>query len=126
MYPIIFIASGGALGAVARYALSSFIHTVFGRGFPYGTLSINLLGCFLAGVCYVLLLERVTLAVEWRSFLLIGFLGSFTTFSTFSLETVDLLVQGRWWAAGFNIALNVLFCLLALVLGIKLTRVIYP
>jgi len=107
------IAIGGAIGAVMRYGVSNGVHQLVGRDFPYGTLSVNVLGSFLMGFLYIVLLERSTLGAEWRSLLLIGLLGAFTTFSTFSLETLNLVNSGELIKAGVNIVASVVFCLFA-------------
>jgi len=78
-----FIAAGGAAGALMRYWMSSGIYALFGRGFPYGTLTVNVVGSLLMGFCYVFMIERMDVSVEWRAALMIGLLGAFTTFSTF-------------------------------------------
>ncbi|MCU7965905.1 MAG: fluoride efflux transporter CrcB, partial [gamma proteobacterium symbiont of Bathyaustriella thionipta] len=90
--------------------------------FPYGTLSVNVIGSFLIGVVSILLTERLTLGAEVRSFIMIGFLGAFTTFSTFSLETLFLLQEGLLVKAAGNILTNVLFCIMATWGGIMLAR----
>ena len=113
MSQLLFIAAGGALGAVMRFAVSNAVYGVLGRDFPYGTLAVNVLGSLLMGALYVLLVERLTDAVEWRAFLLIGVLGAFTTFSTFSMETVALLEGGEPVRALLNILLSVTVCVLA-------------
>lgn len=93
------IAAGGALGAVSRHLLGGWVQGVSGGGFPWGTLSVNVLGSFLLGLVMVWL--QATLASgEARYFVAVGFLGSFTTFSTLSLETLELLQEGLWWKAG--------------------------
>ncbi|MDH5299990.1 MAG: fluoride efflux transporter CrcB [Gammaproteobacteria bacterium] len=116
------IALGGALGSVARYLASQGIHAWLGKGFPYGTLTVNVLGSFVFGVLYVLLLERINVAAEWRAFLMIGFLGAFTTFSTFSMETLNLLLNGEYFKGVSNIILNVVLCVLAAWIGVWLAR----
>lgn len=113
MSQLLFIAAGGALGAVMRFMVSNAVYSVAGRDFPYGTLAVNVLGSLLMGALYVLLVERLTDAVEWRAFLLIGVLGAFTTFSTFSMETVALLEGGEPFRALMNILLSVTVCVLA-------------
>lgn len=113
MYQIIAIAIGGALGSVLRFSLSGGIHHWLGRDFPYGTLTVNVLGSLLMGFLYIVLLERSSLGSEWRALLLIGFLGAFTTFSTFSLETLNLIESGALLKAAVNILLSVTLCLLA-------------
>ncbi len=116
------IAAGGALGAIMRFWVSGGMYAWLGRSFPYGTLTVNLLGSFLIGIAFILLTERLTLGAEVRSFILIGFLGAFTTFSTFSLETLLLLQEGLLVKAAGNILLSVLLCLIATWCGIILAR----
>ncbi|MDY6992382.1 MAG: fluoride efflux transporter CrcB [Pseudomonadota bacterium] len=115
------IALGGALGAVLRFGLSSGIYAWLGRGFPYGTLAVNVLGCGLMGFLSIYLVER-WVSAEWRAGLLVGVLGALTTFSTFSLETLNLWYQGQSVKMLFNIGLSVIMCLLATGLGILLAR----
>ena len=116
------IAAGGALGAVMRFWVSGGIYAWLGRGFPYGTLSVNLIGSFFIGIAFILLTERLTIGAEVRAFTLIGFLGAFTTFSTFSLETLTLLQEGSLVKAALNILLSVFLCLIATWGGIILAR----
>ena len=101
-----------------RYWTSLSIHGLLGRGFPYGTLTVNILGSLLMGALYVLFVERLTLGPEWRGAILIGLLGAFTTFSTFSIETLNLLEQGAHLKALLNILLSVTLCLAAAWLGV--------
>jgi len=116
------IAGGGALGAVLRFSMSSNIYRVFGREFPYGTLAVNVLGSLLMGLFFILIIERGTLSAEWRSVIMIGFLGAFTTFSTFSIETLALLESGELSRAALNIFLSVALCLGATWLGLVIGR----
>ncbi|MDX1824895.1 MAG: fluoride efflux transporter CrcB, partial [Thiohalomonadales bacterium] len=113
---------GGAAGSLLRFMLSTGVHRVAGRDFPYGTLSVNIIGSLLMGMLYILLIERASVAVEWRALLLIGFLGAFTTFSTFSIETLNLLENGELIKAGTNVLLSVTLCLLAAWTGVILGR----
>ena len=122
MLNIFNIALGGAIGAVMRYLVSTGVHSLLGRGFPYGTMTVNVLGSFLIGFMYVFLMERSSLGPEWRALILIGFLGAFTTFSTFSLETLNLLQSGAMARAMANILISVITCILATWLGIILGR----
>ncbi|MCF7990361.1 MAG: fluoride efflux transporter CrcB [Thiohalocapsa sp.] len=116
------IAGGGALGALSRFWVSNGVYGLFGRDFPWGTLVVNVLGSFAMGFLFVLLLERSMMSPELRAALLVGFLGSFTTFSTFSLETLTLMQQGEMSRALLNIAVSVLVCLLACWIGLVAGR----
>lgn len=122
MYQLLAIAAGGAIGALLRFWLSTAVYAWLGRGFPYGTLSVNLLGSLLMGFLAYLLVERLNVNAEWRAAVLIGFLGSFTTFSTFSMETLNLLLEDAYLKAFANMLLSVLLCLLATYLGWWLAR----
>jgi len=117
MTKILAIAVGGALGALSRYWVVGTISSVFQRSFPFGTLVVNILGSLLIGVLYVVIVEKLDVAVEWHAVLLVGFIGAFTTFSTFSLETLMLLQEGRVIAALAYIFSSVLVCLLAVAVG---------
>lgn len=122
MQQLLAIAGGGALGAVLRFLMSSNIYRVFGREFPYGTLAVNVLGSFLMGICFILILERSVLSAEWRNVIIIGFLSAFTTFSTFSIDTLILLESGELGRAALNIFLSVALCLAATWLGLVIGR----
>lgn len=122
MTQVLAIAAGGAAGAVLRYWTSTGVHRLTGAGFPYGTLIVNVLGSLLIGLLYVLLVERLALGAHWRAALLIGVLGAFTTFSTFSIETLNLLEQGEQLKATLNIMLSVVLCLGAAWMGLNLGR----
>jgi len=121
---ILVIAAGGAFGAVSRFFASHAVYHLLGRNFPYGTLFVNVAGSFLMGLLFILFIERFSSASEWRSMILIGFLGSFTTFSTFSMETLTLLQQADYLKAGLNILSSVVLCLLAAWLGVLLARIL--
>jgi CrcB protein len=119
---LIFIAIGGAVGAVLRYGASISIYSLLGRAFPYGTLFVNVSGSLLMGLLSVLMLERFDIGPEWRAAVLVGVLGSFTTFSTFSIETLNLLEQGDVMRATLNIVSSVLLCLVAVWFGVLIGR----
>ena len=116
------IAAGGALGSLLRFWLSTGVHGLAGRGFPYGTLAVNVLGCLLVGLLYVWLVERAALGPAWRAFLLIGVLGGFTTFSTFSIETLNLFEAGQIARAAINVIASITLCLAAAGAGVLLGR----
>jgi len=116
------IALGGALGAMGRFASSQWLYSLLGRSFPYGTLFVNFIGSFLAGLLVVVLIERLADSPELKAFLLIGFLGSFTTFSTFSLDTINLFSSGETLKAFVNMLMNVFVCVTACWLGMLLGR----
>jgi CrcB protein len=126
MNQLISIALGGACGAVVRFLMSSGLYQWLGRGFPYGTLAVNVVGSFLIGLLTeALILQRIAIAVEYRAAILVGFIGAFTTFSTFSLETIYLLEAGSFSKAGLNILVSVLGCLLAVWVGLLLGRSLF-
>ena len=126
MNQLISIALGGAFGAVLRFLMSAGLYQWLGRGFPYGTLAVNLVGSFLMGLLTeALILQRIAIAVEYRAAILVGFIGAFTTFSTFSLETIYLLEQGNLTKAGLNVLLSVIGCLIAVWLGLLLGRALF-
>jgi CrcB protein len=121
MMHLLAVAVGGALGAMARYWASGWLNNAE-HAIPAGTLSVNVLGSFLMGVCFVLILEKASLSPEMRPLLMVGFLGAFTTFSTFSLETVAMISEGHIMSALIYISLSVLLCIAALGAGLWLTR----
>jgi len=116
------IASGGAIGALLRFWISNGVYSVIGRDFPYGTLAVNIIGSFAMGIGFILLVERAALAPEWRAFLLVGLLGALTTFSTFSIETLNLIEAGAILKAGLNMMLSVTVCMIAVWGGVLLAR----
>ena len=122
MTKYLLVAAGGALGAMSRYALSGWISGATTGRFPYGTLAVNLIGCFVIGFFLTLALERFAWSPELRVFVTVGFLGAFTTFSTFSNETVELLRGGIYLTACLNIGANLFGCLAATFTGIALAK----
>jgi CrcB protein len=122
MLQLVAIAGGGALGALARFWVSSGIYQLLGKSFPWGTLTVNVVGSFAMGFLLVLFLERLAAAPEWRAAVLVGFLGAFTTFSTFSIETLTLVEQGELTKALLNVLASVVLCVAACWLGLILAR----
>jgi CrcB protein len=116
------IAVGGAVGAVLRFWLSTAVSTLVGGRFPYGTLAVNAVGSGLMGFLYVLFYERMESNTELRAAILIGVLGAFTTFSTFSIETMALLEEGEYLKASLNVLASVVLCLIICWGGIILGR----
>lgn len=113
------VAAGGALGSLARYLAVNGLAAWLGRAFPYGTLAVNVVGSFLMGLALALLVQRGWLGEPWRTGLMTGVLGGFTTFSAFAGETL-VLAQQRPAAALLNIGLHLTLCLLAVWAGARL------
>jgi fluoride exporter len=122
MTQVLAIAAGGAIGALLRYWTSLAVHSRLGTGFPYGTLAVNVLGSLLMGFLYIWLIERLAAGPALRAFLLIGVLGAFTTFSAFSMETLNLIEGGQAGKALLNIAVSITVCIAAAALGIFAAR----
>jgi CrcB protein len=120
---ILLVGAGGFLGAVARYLVGGWVQRLLPAAFPYGTLAVNVVGSLLLGAVYELGTARGALDPQLRLMLGVGVLGAFTTFSTFSLETLNLLREGSVFMAGTNVLTNVLVCLAAVWLGVTLVRV---
>ena len=118
------VAVGGGFGAVARYAISTWIFDSTSHKFTYATLSVNVLGSFVMGVLFVLILEKGLLPPEWRGVLMIGFLGAFTTFSTFSLDALGLWQNGHLFLALVYALGTVVLCLAAITVAVWLTRLL--
>lgn len=100
------LAAAGAAGTLCRYGFSGLVQSFAGEKFPWGTLAVNLVGCFLIGLIWTLAEERLVIAGQTRFIVLTGFMGAFTTFSTFGFETAEFLRDSQWWAAGFNVLAN--------------------
>lgn len=124
MINVVAVAAGGALGALLRFWVYGGVHHLLGRGFPYGTLTVNVLGSLAMGFLYVWLFDRLPAELEahWRAFLMVGCLGAFTTFSAFSIETLNLLEQGAYLKSGLNVLLSVVVCVGAAFLGVLAAR----
>jgi fluoride exporter len=121
---VLYVMLGGAVGALARWALSQLLHRQLGAGFAWGTLGVNLLGCLLLGVVMQLSLGSVAYSRELRLLGAIGFLGAFTTFSTFAFETLGMMQEGAWRLAWLNIAGNVILGLALVLAGMLLGRLL--
>ena len=111
------IGIGGFLGAIARYGVAVWIGRQWGRSFPLGTFVVNVSGSFLIGLLMSLFTERFMVNPQWRLLFVVGFLGAYTTFSTFEYETGTLLRDGEWLIASLNMVLSVLVGFAALKLG---------
>jgi CrcB protein len=114
------VAFGGAIGAMARYAAASAFPVTSGQ-FPYATLGVNIVGSLLAGMLYVLIVEKGLLSPQWKPFLMVGMLGALTTFSTFSLESVLLFREGSIYLAVAYMLSSLISCVLAAFIGLSLT-----
>jgi fluoride exporter len=118
------IALGGAIGAIARYQVAAVIQARIPAGFPWGTFVVNVSGCFIMGIAMTLLSERLVAHPNWRYLIPIGFIGAYTTFSTFELETFRAVTEGALLVGAAHVAGSVLAGYVALWLGIVLTRAI--
>ena len=116
------IAGAGAIGSLARYGLNNVVGRWLGKGFPYGTLAVNLIGCFCLGLLMELALSSEWISRELRLALGVGFFGAFTTFSTFGVETMRLLEAGAWPQVAMNVLANVILGLALAWLGFTLAR----
>ncbi|ELB2122163.1 fluoride efflux transporter CrcB [Vibrio parahaemolyticus] len=115
-----FIALGGGIGACSRYLVSEFCVLLFGRGFPYGTLTVNVVGSFIMGLLIAAFESEILATEPWRQVIGLGFLGALTTFSTFSMDNVLLMQQGAFFKMGLNILLNVVLSISAAWIGFQL------
>ena len=116
------IALFGAIGTLARYGLQGVVQIRIGSTFPYGTLLVNLTGCFLLGLVGQLTLNRIIVPPEWRMAIAVGFFGGYTTFSSFGWETAKMFEAGEWLRASSYVAASVVFGLLLSVAGIRLAN----
>ncbi|MGK5094718.1 fluoride efflux transporter CrcB [Deltaproteobacteria bacterium TL4] len=115
---------GGFFGAISRFFVGYAISTHFGTSFPYGTLTINALGSLMIGFLSRYFVQHLVVSDFMRMGILVGFLGAFTTFSTFSYETIVLLQEGESLKAGINVVSNGLVCLTLCFAGLQLTKLI--
>ena len=120
----LWIGVGAFLGANLRYFLQTWTANRWGPDFPYGTLIINISGSFILGFFITLVTQRVAVSPEWRAFVVVGLLGGFTTFSSFSVETLNLVQTGRWLPAALYLAGNVCLGLFGAYLGVILARAV--
>ena len=118
------LALGGALGACSRYAVSQWVMKVYPGELSHGTLAVNVLGSLFIGVLFVLIHDKGHLPESWKPLLMTGMLGSFTTFSTFSLETLTHITEGQYLHAISYVVLSLVLCIMATFVGISLTRLI--
>ena len=119
---VLWIGLGGFIGANARYFLGRAVIERYGSAFPWGTLTVNVLGSLLIGVILEIIGQRATSDPAYRLFLVVGFLGGFTTFSTFAFESVTLLEDERWLRAGAYIAGSNVLAIAACLAGVQLAR----
>lgn len=115
------VAVGGAIGSLLRYQVSQICSLTIGNAFPYSILIVNVLGSFIIGLA-IAYFEQSTVSAYWRTFVVIGFLGGFTTFSSFSFDTFSLFINGEWLKAGLNTMLNLVFSFIAVAAGYLLFK----
>lgn len=121
---LLFIAFGGAFGAVSRYLLTRWVASLGEGTLPLGTLLVNMLGSFAIGIFFVLLVERQVLHPDWHGVIIVGFLGAFTTFSAFSLETIGLLEAGQYLYAAAYMLGSAILCVLMAGIAVQLARAV--
>ncbi len=122
---IIGIAVGGSIGSLLRFGLSSWVQErTKTEYFPWGILSVNLIGCFLMGILFGILVERFDISAFWRAGIFLGLLGGFTTFSSFSIDALTLFQSGAFGAMTIYILLSLVGCILATAFGLTLARII--
>jgi CrcB protein len=116
------IGLGGFLGANVRYLVGGWAANKWGGSFPFGTLLINVTGSFILGAFMAFITDRLALDPRWRLFFAVGFLGAYTTFSTYTFETIQLVLAGSWWPATLNLLASNALGLGAVLLGVVLVR----
>jgi len=124
MMKVMMVAVGGSIGATTRYLVSTWAAEKFGTDFPYGTLIVNVVGCFIIGAFMTLATERLIVSPYWRLLVTVGFVGGLTTFSSYSYETFKLLEEANIMMAMYNLLANVVMGFLATWLGISAARLI--
>ena len=125
LHKLLLVALAGSLGTRARYGLTGAVHRITGSGtFPWGTMTVNVLGCFLGGFLWSLFESRWPASAETRTMVLVGFMGAFTTFSTFILETHHMVRAADWISAGANLALQICLGMAVLFTGAALGRIV--
>ena len=124
MFPTILVFVGAGFGGVLRHGVNLTAARLFGTSFPWGTLTVNIVGSLLIGFFFELF-DRSTLSPENRALITIGFLGAFTTFSTYSLESVNLIKNGEFRLAAANVAANNIVGILAVIAGIMASRILF-
>lgn len=117
---LLIVGFGGAVGAITRFQITTWFSGWFGTSFPYATLTVNVVGCFIMGVLVAALNTGTLIAPHWRPLIAVGFLGALTTFSTFSFDTFALFTEGFWLRAALNVILNLVLCMLAVAAGYAL------
>ncbi len=122
MQKVLLIAAAGAVGSLARYWLSGFVQEVVGIGFPWGTFAVNVLGSFLFGLVWTLSEERLLISPDARVMILTGFMGAFTTFSTFMFETGGFIRDSQWLLAAGNVVSQVVVGVICVFLGMAAGR----
>ncbi|WP_396586560.1 fluoride efflux transporter CrcB [Bermanella sp. R86510] len=121
----LFIAIGGAFGAMGRAYVSALTMKQLGTSFPFATLAVNLIGALLMGFFAVLIIDYLKMSGYWRELVMVGFLGAFTTFSTFSMEGLNLINSGQWQTAIVYFLVSVTGCLIACFVGWQIAKLIF-
>ena len=123
-FSYLWVALGGALGSSGRYTVSVLMARYGNSGFPFATLFVNVVGSFIIGLVWIYIQNRYHQSENLRLLVVVGFLGGFTTFSSFSLESMNLILDGHWFRGGINIFLTLFLCLAGVLAGMILGRLI--